>query len=122
RTVVGEVRCRVGVHAHNGADVAVANSLAGVEPGATHVQGAANGYGDMSGNANMFSIIANLKLKLGYNVVTDEQLQHLTEASHYISEIANIPPVTRQPYVGAASFTHKAGLHVAAVVKENWSY
>jgi 2-isopropylmalate synthase len=122
RTVVGEVDCQVGVHAHNGADVAVANSLAGIEAGATHVQGAANGYGDMSGNANMFSIIANLKLKMGVDVVTDEQLQHLAEVSHYVSEIANIPPNARQPYVGSAAFTHKAGLHVAAVIKEGWSY
>jgi 2-isopropylmalate synthase len=122
RTVVNEIRCQVGVHAHNGADVAVANSLAGVEAGATHVQGAANGYGDMSGNANMFSIIANLKMKLGIDCVTDEQLTHLAEVSHYVSEIANIPPSARQPYVGSAAFTHKAGLHVAAVVKQDWSY
>jgi 2-isopropylmalate synthase len=122
RAVVSEVKCQVGVHAHNGADVAVANTLAGVEAGATHVQGAANGYGDMSGNANMFSIIANLKIKMSIDCVTDEQLAHLTEASHYVSEIANIPPNARQPYVGSASFTHKAGLHVAAVVKEPWSY
>ena len=65
RTVVAEVECQVGIHAHNGADVAVANTWPAVEAGATHVQGAANGYGDMSGNANMFSIIANLKLKMG---------------------------------------------------------
>jgi 2-isopropylmalate synthase len=122
RTVVGELSCDVGVHAHNGADVAVANSLAGIEAGAVHVQGAANGYGDMSGNANIFSIIANLKLKMGIDCVTDEQLGRLAETSHYISEIANIPPNNRQPYVGAAAFTHKAGLHVAAVVKESWSY
>ncbi|MEO8456362.1 MAG: citramalate synthase [Chloroflexota bacterium] len=122
REVVSLVSCRVGIHAHNGADVAVANSLAAVEAGATHVQGAANGYGDMSGNANMFSIIANLKLKMNIDCVTDDQLQHLTEASHYISEIANIPPDSHQPYVGYASFTHKAGLHVAAVKKQDWSY
>ncbi|KKL25272.1 hypothetical protein LCGC14_2407000, partial [marine sediment metagenome] len=65
RLVMGEVDCAVGIHAHNGADVAVANSLAGIEAGATHVQAAANGYGDMCGNANMFSIIADLKLKMG---------------------------------------------------------
>jgi 2-isopropylmalate synthase len=122
RTAIAEVPCQIGVHAHNGADVAVANTLAGVEAGATHVQGAANGYGDMSGNANMFSIIANLKIKMGIDCVTDEQLTRLTEASHYVSEIANIPPSARMPYVGSASFTHKAGLHVAAVVKEGWSY
>ena len=120
--MVGEVQCQVGIHAHNGADVAVANSLAGVEAGATHVQGAANGYGDMCGNANMFSIIANLKLKIGIDVVTDEQLARLTEVSHYVSEIANIRPNPRQPYVGSGAFAHKAGLHAAAVVKEPWSY
>jgi 2-isopropylmalate synthase len=70
----------------------------------------------------MFSIIANLKLKMGIDCVTDEQLRKLTEVSHYISEIANIPPNHRQPYVGSATFTHKAGLHVAAVVKQDWSY
>jgi 2-isopropylmalate synthase len=122
RLVVSELSCAVGVHAHNAADTAVANSIAGIEAGAVHVQGAANGYGDMTGNANIFSIIANLKIKLGIDCVTDEQLQHLTEVSHYISEIANIPPNSRQPYVGSASFTHKAGLHVAAVTKEPWSY
>jgi len=122
RVVVGQVGCPVGIHAHNGADVAVANSLAGIEAGATHVQAAANGYGDMCGNANMFSIIANLKLKLGLDVVSDEQLSKLTEVSRYISEIANLPPSPRQPYVGSAAFAHKAGLHVAAVVKEDWSY
>lgn len=122
RVVVGEVDCTVGIHTHNGADVAVASTLAAVEAGATHVQAAANGYGDMCGNANMFSVIANLKLKLGLDVVSDEQLAHLTEASRYVSEIANLPLNPRQPYVGPAAFTHKAGLHVAAVVKEGWSY
>jgi 2-isopropylmalate synthase len=122
RAVVGEVGCVVGIHTHNGADVAVASTLAAVEAGATHVQAAANGYGDMCGNANMFSVIANLKLKLGLDVVSEDQLAHLTEASRYVSEIANLPPNPRQPYVGSAAFAHKAGLHVAAVVKEDWSY
>jgi 2-isopropylmalate synthase len=122
RTVLGEVGCPVGMHAHNGADVAVANSVAAVQAGATQVQAAANGYGDMCGNANMFSIIANLKLKLGMDVVSDEQLGRLTEVSRYVSEIANLTPSLRQPYVGSASFAHKAGLHAAAMVKEDWSY
>ncbi|MCI0817724.1 MAG: citramalate synthase [Chloroflexi bacterium] len=122
RLVVSEVPCQVGIHAHNGADVAVANTLMAVEAGATQVQGAANGYGDMSGNANMFSIIANLKLKMGIDVVSDAQLQMLTEVSHYISELANMPRSARQPYVGSAAFAHKAGLHAAAVVKQAWSY
>jgi 2-isopropylmalate synthase len=70
----------------------------------------------------MFSIIANLKLKMGLDVISDEHLAHLTETSRYVSEIANLPPSPRQPYVGSAAFAHKAGLHVAAVVKEDWSY
>ncbi len=122
RVVVSEVACQVGIHTHNGADVAVASTLAAVEVGATHVQGAANGYGDMCGNANMFSIIANLKLKLGMDVVSDDQLRRLTEVSHYVSEIANLPPNPRAPYVGSGAFAHKAGLHAAAVLKEGWSY
>jgi len=122
RRVKEEVSCAVGIHAHNGADVAVANSLAAVQAGATQVQGAANGYGDMCGNANMFSIIANLKLKLGYDVISDEELQKLTETSLFVSEMANMPPNPRQPYTGTGAFTHKAGLHVAAVVKAPWSY
>jgi len=122
RTVVAEVQCQVGIHTHNGADVAVAGSLAAVEAGATHVQGAANGYGDMCGNANLFSIIANLKLKMGLDVVSDEQLERLTETANYVAEIANQPPNPRQAYVGSAAFVHKAGLHAAAVAKEEWSY
>ena len=102
--------------------MAVAGSLAAVEAGATQVQGAANGYGDMCGNANLFSIIANLKLKLGIDVVSDEQLSRLTEVAHYVAEIANQPPNPRQAYVGSAAFVHKAGLHAAAVAKEEWSY
>src|SRR3970040_255224 len=122
RLVVDEMDCPGGIHTHHGADVAVASSLAAVEAGATHVQAAANGYGDMCGNANMFSIIADLKLKMGLDVLSDEQLARPTETSRYVSEIANLPPSPRQPYVGSAAFAHKAGLHVAAVVQEDWSY
>jgi 2-isopropylmalate synthase len=122
RTVASEVPCQVGIHTHNGTDLAVAGSLAAVEAGATQVQGAANGYGDMCGNANLFSIIANLKLKMGLDVVTDEQLERLTDVANYVAEIANQPPNPRQAYVGSAAFVHKAGLHAAAVAKEDWSY
>ena len=122
RIVGSEVPCQVGIHTHNGADVAVAGSLAAVEAGATQVQGAANGYGDMCGNANLFSIIANMKLKMGLDVVTDEQLERLTDVANYVAEIANQPPNPRQAYVGSGAFVHKAGLHAAAVAKEDWSY
>ena len=122
RTAVVEAGCPVGIHAHNGADVAVANSLGAVEAGATQVQAAANGYGDMCGNANLFSIIANMNLKVGLEVIGSERLRMLSEVSHYISEVANLAPNPRQPYVGSGAFTHKAGLHVAAMVKADWSY
>ena len=122
KETVAAVDTAVGIHAHNGADLAVANTLAAVEAGATHVQGAINGYGDMCGNANMISIIANLKLKMGLDVVTDEQLRKLTEVSRFVSEVANLPPNPRQPYVGSAAFAHKAGLHAAGVAKAPWSY
>ena len=77
---VAEVTVPLGIHCHNDADVAVANTIAGVQAGATQVQGTINGYGERCGNANLLSLIPNLKLKLGIDVVTDEQLQHLTEA------------------------------------------
>ena len=119
---VKELGFPLGIHAHNGADLAVANSLAAVEAGAEQVQASANGYGDMCGNANMMSVIANLKVKLKIDVVSDEQLAKLTEVSRYIWEIVNLPPNPRQPYVGVAAFAHKAGLHAAAVVKHGESY
>ncbi|HWO94402.1 MAG TPA: citramalate synthase [Dehalococcoidia bacterium] len=112
----------LGIHVHNDADLAVANSLIAFEAGAVQVQGCANGYGERCGNANIFSIIANLKLKMGVDCVSDDQLARLTEVSHYISEIANIAPDPHQPYVGASAFAHKAGLHVAALTKSADSY
>ena len=112
----------VGIHAHNDAGLAVGNSLAAVEAGATHVQGTINGYGERCGNANLISVIATLKLKMGIDCVSDEQLGHLTEISHYVGEVANMVPDPHAPYVGASAFTHKAGIHVAAVVKHESSY
>ena len=112
----------LGIHAHNAADLAVANSLAAVEMGVAQVQGCINGYGDGCGNADMISVIANLKLKLGIDCISDKRLAKLTEVSHYVSETANLPPSPRQPYVGTAAFAHKAGLHVAALIKHETSY
>ena len=117
-----ETLVELGIHAHNDAEVAVANTLAAVQAGATQVQGTANGYGERCGNANIFSIIANLKLKLGINCVTDQQLAKLTEAHYSISEIANMPTNAFQPYVGSSAFTHKGGLHASAVAKVEESY
>ncbi|MEX2598396.1 MAG: citramalate synthase [Dehalococcoidia bacterium] len=112
----------IGIHCHNDADVAVANSIAAVQAGATQVQGTINGYGERCGNANLLSVIANLKLKLGHDVVTDDQLGHLTEVHRFVSELANTPRNRYQPYVGESAFTHKGGLHASAMAKVEESY
>jgi len=105
----------VGIHCHNDAGVAVANTLVAVEAGATQVQGTMNGIGERTGNANMVTIIANLQLKMGREVVTAEQLARLTETAHYVDELLNRNPAQDQPYVGNHAFAHKAGMHVAGV-------
>ncbi len=107
----------VGVHVHNDGDCAVANSLVAVEAGARHVQGTVNGYGERCGNANLISIIPALKLKMGYDVVSDDQLRRLTETSHFVADVVNAAIWAHAPYVGRSAFAHKGGLHVAAVEK-----
>ena len=116
------VSCAIGIHVHNDAGLAVANTLLAVQAGATQVQACLNGWGERCGNANIISVIANLKLKLGLDVVSDEQLSHLTEISHFASELANLAPDPQQPYVGQSAFAHKAGLHVAAIARSAGSY
>ncbi len=110
------------IHAHNDAEMAVANTLAAVNAGVSQVQGTINGYGERCGNANLCSIIPALKLKMGINCVSDEQLAWLTEAAHYVSEAANLSPDPFLPYVGSSAFSHKAGLHVAGLSKWAGSY
>src|SRR4051795_5971532 len=106
---------RVGIHAHNDAACAVANSLAAVEVGATHVQGTANGYGERCGNADLFSIVAALEEKEGRGVLPPGRLVELGRVAHAVAEVANLTPNPHQPWVGASAFAHKAGLHVSAV-------
>ena len=108
-------RVRVAIHCHNDAEVGVANSLAAIEAGAGQVQGTMNGVGERTGNANLVSIIANLQLKMGRRVLSDEQLAGLSEAAHFVDELLNRPPNRSQPYVGRDAFAHKGGLHVAGV-------
>ena len=120
--VVSETGAKVGIHCHNDAEVAVANSIAAVQAGATQVQGTINGYGERCGNTNLLSVIGNLKLKLGIDCVTDEQLGHLTEAHRFVSEVANMPRSRYQAYVGESAFAHKGGLHAAAMAKDEGSY
>src|SRR6202790_4059309 len=124
--IVAEVRKRfdgvIGIHTHNDADVAVANALAAVEAGCTHVQGCINGYGERCGNANLVSVIANLELKLGHTTIGRENLQTLTTVGRYIAELANLPMRNDQPYVGHSAFAHKGGVHVSAVLKDSTTY
>ena len=124
--IVAEVRQRfdgvIGIHTHNDSDVAVANALAAVEAGATHVQGCMNGYGERCGNANLASIVANLEVKLGHTTIGAESLTRLTQVSRFIAELANLPLRNDQPYVGQSAFAHKGGVHVAAVLKDSATY
>ncbi|MFC1950714.1 citramalate synthase [Chloroflexota bacterium] len=112
----------LGIHAHNDTELAVANTLAAVNTGISQVQGTINGYGERCGNANLCSIIPDLKLKMGIDCITDVQLAKLTEVSHYVSEAANLVPDTFLPYVGSSAFGHKAGLHVSGLRKWAESY
>ena len=115
-------RSDVGVHVHNDADCAVANSLVSVQAGARHVQGTANGIGERCGNANLMSLIPNLKLKLGLDVVGDPELGHLTRVAYEVAEVMNLTPDPHAPYVGHAAFAHKAGLHVSALARRTDLY
>jgi 2-isopropylmalate synthase len=112
----------IGIHCHNDAECAVANSLAAIGEGARQVQGTINGYGERCGNANLISIIPNLQLKLGYSCVTEEQLQQLTSVSRYVHEISNVAPPNTQPFTGISAFAHKGGMHVSAILKSSETY
>jgi 2-isopropylmalate synthase len=124
--IVTQVRQRfdgvIGIHTHNDSDCAVANTIAAVAAGATHVQGCINGYGERCGNANLCSVIANLELKLGHTTIGPERLQNLTAVARFIAELANLPLRNDQPFVGRSAFAHKGGVHVAAVLKESATY
>ncbi len=122
KQVKKHVNVPLGIHAHNDSETAVANTLTAVKLGVAHVQGTINGYGERCGNANLCSILPNLKIKLGIDCVTDDQLKKLTEVSRYISEIANLTPYPNLPYVGSSAFAHKGGVHVDAVQKNPRTY
>ncbi len=113
--VVSTTGVRVGIHCHNDTGCAVANSLAAVDAGATHVQGTINGYGERTGNADLVSVVANLELKLDRQVLPPGLLRDATRIAHAVAEVTNVPPASRQPYVGTSAFTHKAGLHASAI-------
>ncbi|OGS44758.1 MAG: citramalate synthase [Elusimicrobia bacterium RIFOXYD2_FULL_34_15] len=112
----------LGIHAHNDSGCAVANSIVAIQSGCTHIQGTINGWGERCGNANLSSIIPNLKLKLGINCISEQRLKFLTETSRYISEIANVVPNDKQPYIGYSAFAHKGGIHASAVARKSSTY
>jgi 2-isopropylmalate synthase len=129
RQIVTDVRqafpnreLKLGIHPHNDSDLAVANSLAAVAAGATMVQGTINGYGERCGNANLCSVIPNLQLKLGYNCIAENKLTELTQTSRFVSEVVNLAPDDRAPFVGRSAFAHKGGIHVSAVEKNPLTY
>jgi 2-isopropylmalate synthase len=112
----------IGIHCHNDTDCAVANSLAAVRAGSRHIQGTVNGMGERAGNANLCSIMPNLTLKMGMETVSTEKLKTLTELSRFVFEVANLAPAQRMPYVGESAFSHKGGLHIDALRKNQKTY
>jgi 2-isopropylmalate synthase len=122
REVRALLKAPLGVHVHNDAGCAVANSILAVEDGAVQVQGTINGIGERCGNADLISIIPSLQLKMGRKLVSDQKLTKLSELSFFVSEVANISPNIRAPYVGTAAFSHKAGAHVDGVRKVRESF
>ena len=113
--VIETTGVRVGIHCHNDTGCAVANTLAAVDAGATHVQGTLNGYGERTGNADLVSVVANLELKLDRRVLPPGLLKEATRIAHAVADVTNFPPASRQPYVGVSAFAHKAGLHASAI-------
>jgi 2-isopropylmalate synthase len=113
--VLGATSARLGIHCHNDTGCAVANSMAAVAAGATHVQGTLNGYGERTGNADLVTIIANLELKKKKEVLPQNALREAFRISHAVAEVTNISPSPRQPYTGVSAFAHKAGLHASAI-------
>jgi 2-isopropylmalate synthase len=113
--VLGATSARLGIHCHNDTGCAVANSMAAVAAGATHIQGTLNGYGERTGNADLVTIIANLELKKKKEVLPQNALRESFRISHAVAEVTNISPSPRQPYTGVSAFAHKAGLHASAI-------
>ncbi|MHB9130179.1 MAG: citramalate synthase [Armatimonadota bacterium] len=112
----------LGIHTHNDAGLAAANSLVAVQEGARQVQGTINGYGERCGNANLCSVIPSLELKLGYRTLPEGNLHKLYGAAHFVAEVANMHPPVHEPYVGSSAFAHKGGVHIDSVMKLKRSY
>jgi len=117
-----QIPVKVGIHTHNDAGLALANTLAAVRSGAVMVQGTVNGYGERCGNADLTSVVPNLQLKMNRSCMTKKNLQRLTELSRYVSEVANMTPFNGRPFVGKSAFAHKGGIHVNAIMKNPRAY
>jgi 2-isopropylmalate synthase len=122
RAVKTAVKTPLGIHVHNDAECAVANSLAAVAEGVGQVQGTMNGFGERCGNANLVSIIPSLVLKMGIDCIAEAHLRELRDVSRFVAELANRKPWDAQPYVGDSAFAHKGGMHVSAVLKHPETY
>ena len=108
---------QLGIHTQNDTGCAVANSVAAVVAGATHVQGTVNGYGERTGNANLMTVVPDLQLKMGVACLPEGRIERLTAVSRHVAELVNLPPHAADPYVGASAFAHKGGLHTSALGK-----
>jgi 2-isopropylmalate synthase len=113
---------KLGIHTHNDAGLAVANSIAAVKAGVKMVQGTVNGYGERCGNADLITIIGNLQLKMNKKCLPDSSVRQMTNLSYFMSDVANIPPINSRPFVGRSAFAHKGGLHVNAISKNAIAY
>ena len=113
---------QIGMHTQNDTGCAVANAVAGVLAGATHVQGTINGYGERTGNCDNTVLVPNLTLKMGIETLPEDHIERLTSVSHHVAELMNMPPQHQQPYVGTSAFAHKAGLHTSAIARRPDSY
>ncbi|RPI99717.1 MAG: citramalate synthase, partial [Deltaproteobacteria bacterium] len=126
QSIVAEVKRQIsvplGIHVHNDTEMAVANTIMAVKEGVRQVQGTINGYGERCGNANLCSIIPNLKLKMRIDCITEDQLRKLREVSRFVAELANLPHPKNLPYVGDSAFAHKGGIHVSAIRKDVTTY
>ena len=120
--VKAEIDTPLGIHCHNDNGLAVANTLTAVQLGIDHVQGTINGYGERCGNANLCTLIPNLKLKMGIECISDRQMERLKEVSRIVDELANRLPDKHRPYVGDSAFAHKGGIHASAVSKNPLTY
>jgi len=127
KKTLSKTDCKLGIHCHNDSGLAVANTLAAVQAGITHVHGIINGFGERCGNADLCQVIPAIKYKMNLDILGEgdsskKNLKELTSISRYVYELTNLPPKPHQPYVGSGAFSHKAGMHVDAIIKNKEAY